>query len=365
MDARLLVLRAGTGASTNLIHSLRAGAPSLVVVGANHDRFVLKKSLAERNSLLPEPRHPRFFDALCEIIVRERIDLLIPDSDPDVKLVSDRRDRLPCRVFLPAGPVIDLCQDKYALTCFLEARGLAVARTYPVTDVDTIPDLFRRLPSQPRLWCRIRRGAGSMGALPVKTPEQAQSWISYWHEMRGVPPTEFTLSEYLPGRDYSVQGLWKDGRLVLMKMSERLSYFGGNNQPSGTSSTPALAKTVLEPAALQLCTDVVSAIDPHASGVFCFDVKENARGVPCLTEVNAGRFAMITPIYDLTGKHNMAVTYVRLALDDDVDVGEVWDVAEDHYLVRDLDTTPAVFDAEALFHGIDEPGRAPGLLPLP
>lgn len=347
---RVLVLRAGAGASNNLLRSLRAGDPALVLVGAHTDRFVLKKSDADRNHLLPESG---LVDALRDVIERERIDLLLPNNEPDVALVSGVREELPCRTFLPAPNVIALCQDKYALTEFVRARGLAAPVTYPVADLETIADVFGRLPSQPRLWCRIRRGAGSMGALPVKSPDQARSWIGYWHEMRGVPPTDFTISEYLPGRDYSAQGLWKDGRLVLLKMSERLSYFGGHHQPSGTSSTPSLAKTVLEPAVLTLCTEVVRALDPGASGVFSFDLRENAGGVPHLTEVNAGRFAMITPIYDLTGKHNMAVTYVRLAFDEPVDVGDPWDIAEDHYLVRDLDTTPAVFDAEDLFDGIE------------
>lgn len=351
---RLLVLRAGTGASNNLIRSLRTGDPSLVIVGAHADRFVLKKSPADRNYLVPDPGRPELAGALAEVIERERIDLLVPDSDPDVRLVSDLRDTLPCRVFLPRREVIELCQDKHDLSAFLRARGLGAPLTYPVTDVETVDEVFHRLPPQPRLWCRIRSGAGSMGALPVKTPEQARSWIRYWEEMRGVPASTFTLSEYLPGRDFSAQGLWKDGRLHLIKMSERLSYFGGANQPSGTSSTPALAKTVLEPRVLELCRAAVHAIDERASGVFSFDLKENADGLPCLTEINAGRFAMITPIYDLTGKHNMAVTYVRLAFDEPVEIPDACDVAEDHYLVRDLDTTPGVFHAEELFDGIDE-----------
>ena len=44
---RLLVLGAGSGASNNLIGSLRAD-PSFHIVGCHADRFVLKKSLADR-----------------------------------------------------------------------------------------------------------------------------------------------------------------------------------------------------------------------------------------------------------------------------------------------------------------------------
>jgi carbamoyl-phosphate synthase large subunit len=172
--------------------------------------------------------------------------------------------------------------------------------------------------------------------------------------MRGVPPTAFTLSEYLPGRDFACQSLWKDGKLVLIKTCERLSYYGGWNRASGVSSTPQLAKTVRDPRVVQVCTDAVQAIDPKASGVFSIDLKEDENGIPCVTEINVGRFFMITNIFDLTGKHNMAVTYVRLALGEPVDIGEAYDVAQDYYLVRDLDTVPGIFHAEELFEGIRE-----------
>ena len=61
----------------------------------------------------------------------------------------------------------------------------------------------------------------------MRRPEQAQAWILYWEEMRDVPASSFTLSEYLPGRDFLCQSLWKDGALVLANTFERLSYSGG------------------------------------------------------------------------------------------------------------------------------------------
>lgn len=352
VERRLLVLRAGTGPSNNLIRSLRAGEPSLFIAGCHSDRFILKKSQADRNYLTPTATHPRFLDALERIIAAERIDLIIPDSDADVRAVSDLRDQLSCRVFLPSPTAIDLCQDKYRLTVFLRERGLPAPVTYPVTDLDAIDTLFRRLAPRSRFWCRIRAGSSSTGAIPVTSPDQARSWIRYWEEMRGFPASSFTISEYLPGRDYSLQCLWKAGTLILTKMSERLSYFGAANSPSGMSSTPALAKTVFEPRVVEVCRAAIHAVDPAASGVFCFDLKESADGEPCVTEINAGRFAMITSIYDFTGKHNMAATYVRLALDEPIDISEACDIVEDYYLVRDLDTLPGIFHADDLFDGI-------------
>jgi len=74
----------------------------------------------------------------------------------------------------------------------------------------------------------------------------------------------------------------------------------------------------------------------------------------CVTEINAGRFLAGTNLLDLSGKHNMAVTYVQLALGESVGSLEEPDTASDHYMVRDVDTLPGVFQAEEFLAGIED-----------
>jgi carbamoyl-phosphate synthase large subunit len=350
MARRLLVLGAGSGASNNLIGSLRAD-PALHIVGCHADRFVLKKSPADRNYLVLPTEHRGFLDSLRRVIHAERIDLLIPNSDADVRAVARRRGWCPCRLFLPRRSVIERCQDKYALSVFLRERGVPAPRTWPIGRLGDVDRIFRNAGRRERLWCRIRSGGGSRGAIPVVSPEQARSWIAYWRDMRGVATQSFTLSEYLPGRDFAAQGLWRDGEMLLLKVCERLSYFGGGSQPSGTSSTPALGKLVSDPRVTDVCRAALAALDRRASGVFSVDLKEDTAGRPCVTEINAGRFCMITPIFDRTGSHNMALTYVRLACGEAL-AAVSDDPAQDYYLVRDLDTAPGIFRHDTLFDGI-------------
>ena len=351
VTSRVLVLRAGSALGNNVIRSLKAGDPSLVILGCHHDRFVLKKSEASRNLMVPLA--PDMFPgALRRIVGEESIDLLIPTTDEDVLTIARLRPKLPCRVFLPRKSVIERCQDKYELSVFLRSRGIPAPETHSVTSLDKIEEIFDRLSAHPQLWCRIRAGTGSFGAIPVKTPRQARAWIEYWEEMRNIRPGSFTLSEYLPGRDFSVQSLWKEGRLVLAKMAERITYLD-NGSPSGVSSMPALAKTANETRVFKACAQAIPALDPGASGVFMIDVKEDAAGLPCITEINAGRFATMTNIHDLAGKHNMAVAYVRLALGEPTGINDVCDYDEDCYFVRSVDTLPGVFRLAELYQGIE------------
>lgn len=359
MPRRILVTSAGTGPCNNLMRSLLRADPAIFLVGCHSDRFVLKQSPAQRKFLLQpsdsqEGNFDSFDQALRAVVASTQIDLVIPGNDRDARVLAEMNERtaLSCSTFLPATKTIALCQDKYVLNLRLRDQGIPVARTHPVTDYVSLVEAWRALAPRELAWCRIRRGAASRGATMVRDTEQAWNWISYWHTMRDVPVEDFTLSEFLPGRDYNVQGLWFEGRLVLIKMCERLSYLNADQHPSGMASTPALAKTVWIPAAIETCVTAIRAIDHGAHGVFNFDLKENEAGVPCITEINAGRFAMITNLYDLAGRHNMAGTYARLACGEAVTVDDPYDNPGEYYLVRELDTVPSIFEADELFEGI-------------
>jgi carbamoyl-phosphate synthase large subunit len=355
MAKRLLVTSAGTGPSNNLIRSLRAGDPSCVIIGCHDDQFLLRSSTADRRYLVPPAGRPAWARALRRIVRVEKVDLVIPATDADTVSLSSLRAGLRRRLFLPRPALVELCADKYRLTRQLRAIGLPAPATCRVGSLRDLDGIFRRLGGgRAPLWCRIRRGAGSRGAIPVANVAQARSWISYWRDMRKVPITAFTLSEYLPGRDLGCQSIWKDGRMILAKTYERLSYLTSGTQPAEVSSVPALTKTVREPQIVEVCARAIRALDGKASGVFGVDLKQDAEGTARITEINAGRFSSTTNLLDLTGKHNMTAVYVQLALGETVGLHDEYDVAEYHYLLRDIDAVPRIVREEEFFDGVED-----------
>ncbi|MGH7310733.1 MAG: hypothetical protein ACREK6_18795, partial [Candidatus Rokuibacteriota bacterium] len=102
----------------------------------------------------------------------------------------------------------------------------------------------------------------------------------------------------------------------------------------------------------ETCVAAIRALGSDISGAFSLDLKEDAAGIPRITEINVGRFITLMNLFDLTGKRNMTATYVALALGEPVDAHDDYDVDEDHYFMRDVDTVPAVFHADDLFGGI-------------
>ena len=103
-----------------------AGEPELILIGCHHDRFALRKATSDRHYLVHDSAHPAFVESLRRVIERERVDLLVPASDRDVRVCSDLRAVIPCRLLLPSPRAIALCQDKYDLAVHLRARGIKV-----------------------------------------------------------------------------------------------------------------------------------------------------------------------------------------------------------------------------------------------
>jgi carbamoyl-phosphate synthase large subunit len=358
MTARVLLTSAGNAPSNNLARSLRAGSTPVFIAGCNSDQFALKKSAADRNYVIPPAGHPHWVRSLRRIVDAEAIQLILPTVDADVADLSRARRQLQRQLFLPNAALLETCQDKYALIKHLRAHGIDAPETFPVDALKDVAGIFKRLKGGP-VWCRVRTGAGALGALPVRTPEQARSWIRYWNEMRGIPVDAFTLSEFLPGRDFGCQSLWRDGELVLIKTYERLSYLGTGSRPAEISSVAALAKAVRDQRVVDVCTQAVEHLDPRASGVFSIDLKENAEGRPCVTEINAGRFSSATNIFDLAGEHNMAALFVRLAAGERIALRQTYDAVDDWYMLRDIDSPPRVFHVSEFFDNVQDAWESP------
>jgi carbamoyl-phosphate synthase large subunit len=112
-----------------------------------------------------------------------------------------------------------------------------------------------------------------------------------------------------------------------------------------------------------VCTDAVRALDPRVSGAYSIDLKENARGEPCITEINAGRFITMLNIFDLAGRHNMTSVYVGVALGEPVRIPTPYEVVEDMYFVRDVDTVPGIVHADQLFEKVRDARLGPPARP--
>ncbi len=311
---RVLVTGAGGPAGSNFIKSLRMAGERFYIVGCDLNPFHLE--LADTDSKHPLPRcdDPNYIEELNILTEKEGIEFIHPQPDVEVAVISKNRKELNARIFLPRDETIRVCQDKMALNKTLARNGVPVARTFKVRNESELKKgLAETLEIYPeKAWLRAIKGAGGRASLPIKETAHGAMWIDYWRKSHGLDWNDFMLSEYLSGREFAFQSLWKNGELVTSMARERLEYLFGYLTPSGQSSSPTVARTVHNEEVNRIATEAVSIVDSDATGVFCIDLKENSRGVPCVTEINAGRFFTTSNFFSEAGV-NMPYMYVKLA----------------------------------------------------
>jgi biotin carboxylase len=335
---RILVTGAGGSPAANFVHSLRLAPEPFFVVGTDTSKFHLELAPVDARYLLPRADDPRYLDELNAVVEAEEAEVVHPQPEQEVLVLARNRERVRAATFLPAPDTVELCQDKAAFAQRIAEAGLPAPRFARAESEDALREATASiLEEREQAWVRAVRGAGARASLPVTSPEQAVAWVRYWDEVRGLAVTDFMVSEFLPGREFAFQSVWRDGELLTSAARERLEYVFGHLMPSGQSSSPSVARSVRRTDINELATQAIRAVDPRATGVFCVDLKEDEGGQPLVTEINAGRFFTTCNFFAEAGA-NMPYEYVRLASGEDVEGLERYDAVEEElYWVRMID----------------------------
>ncbi len=335
---RILVTGAGGSAGHNFIDSLRLSNNKYFIVATDINKYHIEllDNADVRYIIPPCSKTKEYIDAINKIIEIENIDLVHPQPDSEVYIISENRDKINSKIFLPNKETISICQNKVQCNEILHDAGVPVPKSAPLKNVEDLRNSFTKISSQ-KYWIRAIRGAGSKASLPVINFEQAIMWIDYWNKMRDFVIQDFMISEFLPGKEYAFQSVWNHGKLVTSQARERMEYVFGNLTPSGQSSSPSVAKTVSRDDVNSIATDAILAIDNNASGVFCVDMKENSEGIPCITEINTGRFFTTSNFFSNAGC-NMPDLYVKLALDEEIAPQKKYNpIPVDYHWIRMID----------------------------
>ncbi len=316
MPTTILVTGAGGSAAYNFIHSLQLVKNRYRTIGVDINKNHLTLSNADYKYLVPPFSKPaEYIAALNRIIKKHSVSLVHPQPDPEVAFIAQNRQRLKAPTFLPSTKTVTLCQNKIAAIDVFKKAQVPHAQSFVLTSKKDVSRAFKTIQksSSQKLWIRAIKGAGSKAALPVTTVAEADFWVSYWQNNKGIGYGDFMISEFLPGKEYAFQSVWHEGRLVVSQARERQEYIFGNLTPSGQSSSPSVAVSVHNDSVNQIATQAVKAVSRKPHGIFCVDLKENSQGIPCVIEINPGRFFTTSNFFSVAGC-NMPDIYVSVAL---------------------------------------------------
>lgn len=321
MTKRILATGAGGPAGVNFTQSLKIAPEKMFLVGTEADQHYAHLASTNRIYIVPDATSFDYIDKLNEVVEKEKIEFIHPQTDVEVKTVSENREKLKADIFLPSQRAVRVCQDKFESAERWKKRGIPVAKTLKLKNQTDIERAFREL-GMP-LWIRAIHGAGGRGSTPATTLETALSWIDYW-KSRDVG-WGFIAQEYLRGRNIGFHSLWKEGELITSMARERLQYIYPHLSPSGITGTPSVQKTIHDDRVNKVGTEAVLAVDPDFSGIACVDLKENDEGTPRVTEINAGRMFTTSFFFSYASKKllknyyaNFPYLYVKLGYKEEI-----------------------------------------------
>ena len=338
---RVLVTGAGGPAGVNFIMSLRLAPEKMCIVGTEANEYYLYLAPVDSRYLVPKATDANYIDGLNEVIRKEKIEFVHAQPDVEVAVISEKREKLDAATFLPSKDAVRKCQDKLESTKIWQKSNIPVARVKELRSESDVEKAFNEFGNP--IWIRARHGAGGRGSTPAYNKETALAWINYWKSRK--MDWEFIAQEYLPGRNLGFHSLWKDGELIVSMARERVEYIYPNLAPSGVTGTPSVQRTVHSEVVNEIGTKAVLAIDPNFSGIACVDLKENAEGVPCVTEINAGRMFTTSFFFSYASKvlrgdyyANIPYLYVKLAYGEDIPKVPKYNVLpENIYWIRHID----------------------------
>jgi hypothetical protein len=302
---RILVTGAGGSPATNFVRSLRAAPEPVHLVGTDADKFCLMRAETDARYLVPPASDPDYLAVLNAVVERERVDLVHAQNDAEVTFLSEHRDQVAARLFLPAMATVRICQDKFRSFQRWQAAGLPVPDTLLLASEDDLKAAFERFDGA--LWLRATTGAGGKGSLPVRDYDTARSWLDFHQGWGG-----FTAAELLEPDSVTWMSVWHDGELVVAQGRRRLYWELSRVSPSGVTGVTGAGVTTSDATLDHLATRAVLAIDPRPHGLFGVDLTYDGTGTPNPTEINVGRFFTTHQFFTALGL-NLPYVYVKLA----------------------------------------------------
>jgi carbamoyl-phosphate synthase large subunit len=227
---RVLVTATGSPGGPRLVRALREnGERTLEVIGTDISERSAGRFLCDAFHVVPRGDDPTFPEALAELAAREGVDCVLPTSSSEVLSLARGREHFSMPLLVAEADGIARCQDKQATTVAAVAAGVPIPTTFIVRGPDEFREAAGRLgypgndicmkPPTAKgsrgfriLSANVDRRAALLEARPGPLP------LSVDEALDAIGPDGFPpllVMELVTGPEHTVDGICRDGRLVL------------------------------------------------------------------------------------------------------------------------------------------------------
>lgn len=334
--SRIFVTGAGGTPAINFCRSLRAAPEEMYLIGVDCNKYYLQRAICNERYMVPRADDNNYLPVLANIIAETGAEFIHAQNDAEIGVLSEHRDELGVKFFLPKVETVRSCLDKFAShRCWVMA-DIIQPQTFIINDDDDLQNAFSLFEGP--IWLRDRSGAAGRGSIAVRDIGVATAWLDFkqgWGH--------YTAAEYLSPHSVTWQSIWKDGKLVVAQSRRRLYWEFADRAPSGITGLTGAGMTCSNSKYDDLAQRAILAIDSSPHGIFSVDMTLDAQGEPNPTEINIGRFFTTHEFFTQLGL-NMPYIYVKLAFDEYVDLpakrinplpaGQIW--------IRGMDLLPVL-----------------------
>jgi carbamoyl-phosphate synthase large subunit len=203
-DQPVVVLITGAGGGSlghELIQALRLAETSYRIIATDVSPQSIGLYEADAARLLPPASHQLYLESLLQVCLEEGVQVVIPGSEPELRVLSRRRQSLIEVGIVPlmnSEPVVELGLDKSATIAALQAHGFEVPRSQTLSDHDSALAVT---------WfpCVVKPSRGASGstlAFIAQDAEELTFFASYVRasgftpvaqEYMGTPQDEYTV----------------------------------------------------------------------------------------------------------------------------------------------------------------------------
>lgn len=123
---RVLITSVGTATSVNLIKEFKKKGDYVVGVDINPLGYTAGSCLSDKFYQIALAVDTDYLPMLSEIIINEKIDVLIPINDIEIYIISQNIENISCKCIIPDAETIETARDKYICSCKIKDIGIQV-----------------------------------------------------------------------------------------------------------------------------------------------------------------------------------------------------------------------------------------------
>jgi carbamoyl-phosphate synthase large subunit len=242
-DINVLVTASGAPGTAALVRALRMnGERGLRVVGTDMSPQAVGRHFCDRFYVVPPGGDPGFIDAVLDIVRRENVDIVLPQSSFDLLGLAESRERFMATTVLVSPPeAIRTANDKAATYALLERLGLRAPAWRKVTGARQLAAAAEELGYPERAVCfKPVFSSGSRGFRVLDaTVDRAKQLIEErpgnlamrLTDVIALLPEEggpdLLVMELAHGRERTVDGIARSGQVLLAHAKTRESMRAG------------------------------------------------------------------------------------------------------------------------------------------